>query len=62
MSRRTFKPTEEEELYIYSQEDIERILGDAFVDLREISDDETAAQSIDIMYERLIDDFYDHTR
>ena len=48
-----------EELYIYSAADFERILGDGFVDVREVvADDETAAQVVDILYRRLTDDFY----
>jgi hypothetical protein len=48
-----------DELYVYSREDYGRILGDAFVDIREVvRDDETAADVVDIVYERLTDDFY----
>jgi len=51
-----------QELYVYSREDYGRILGDAFVDIREIvPDDETAADVVDIVYERLTDDFYGAT-
>lgn len=51
-----------EELYVYSRDDYERLLGDAFVDIREVvRDDETAANVVDIVYERLTDDFYGAT-
>jgi len=60
---RTSSQSDAEELYIYSREDIERILGDSFVDLREVTgDDREAAECVDVLYDRLCDDFYGHTR
>lgn len=59
---RTSPQSDAEELYIYSREDIERILGDSFVDLREVCGDRDAAEAIDIVYAELTDDFYGHTR
>jgi hypothetical protein len=53
------RPLDEEALYIYSAEDFGNILADAFVELRELTDDdETAAEAVDIVYDRLTDDFY----
>ena len=49
------------ELFVYSRNDIEDdIVPDMFVDFREIMSDETAAEAVDIVYERLTDDFYSH--
>jgi len=63
MTYQSSRPVEAEELYIYSREDIEKILGDAFVDLREVTgDDVEAAECVDVLYDRLTDDFYGHTR
>lgn len=60
---RTSPQSDAEELYIYSREDIERILGDSFVDLREVTDDDReAAECVDVLYDRLCDDFYGHVR
>lgn len=51
-----------EELYVYSAEDLGRILGDGFVDVREVvADDETASEVVDVVYRRLTDDFYSET-
>lgn len=46
-------------LYILSEEDIQDILSDCFVDIREIvSDDETASECISVTYDRFTDEFY----
>lgn len=51
------------DLYIYSADDIERRLGDAFVDIRELPgmDDETAAEALDLVHHHLFDT-YSHSR
>ena len=49
------------ELFVYSRADIEDdIVPDMFVDFREVMSDETAAEAVDIVHERLTDDFYAH--
>jgi hypothetical protein len=49
------------ELFVYSRADVEDdIVPDMFVDFREVMSDETAAEAVDIVLERLTDDFYSH--
>jgi hypothetical protein len=50
------------QLYIYSADDIEGRLGDAFVDIRELPgmDDETAAEALDLVHQHLFESY--HTR
>lgn len=48
------------QIYIYSEEDIAGIASDMFVDMRQIMDDDQAAEAVDICFERLTDDFYSH--
>jgi len=48
-----------ETLLVLSEDDIEDILGDAFVDIRErVEDDATAAECVEIVHERLTDPWY----
>jgi hypothetical protein len=47
------------QLFVYSRDDIEDdIVPDMFVDFREIMPDETAAEAVEIVHERLTDEFY----
>lgn len=50
--------TPDRPLYCYTDEDLSDILGDVFVEAREIVGDDRAAKLVDIAYERLTDDFY----
>jgi len=47
-----------ESFYAYSEEDIARILSDAYVELRECMDEEDAAVAVDVAYLQLTDGFY----
>lgn len=60
MMRRDPRMTDAEDIYVYSEEDFSAILSDAFVEIREVRgvDDRQAAEAVDIVYERLTDDFY----
>lgn len=58
---RSYEPRDDEDLLIYSEEDLAQILSDVYVDTREIVDDEDAAQLIDVVYDRLTDTYYSHT-
>ena len=50
------------QLFVYSRGDIEDdIVPDMFVDFREIMPDETAAEAVEIVHERLTDGFYAHS-
>lgn len=59
--RPAIRPRDDEHLYVYSPDDVADILADAFVDVREVvDDDDTATECIDIVYERLTDEYYTH--
>lgn len=50
---------DDEQLYVYSEEDVAGIVSDMYVDVREVTnDDKTAAAIVEIFYERLTDDYY----
>jgi hypothetical protein len=58
--RRPAPEAEATELYVYSEEDIAGIASDMYVDLREVMDDDQAAEAVDICFERLTDGYYSH--
>jgi hypothetical protein len=51
-------PLDCEEIYIYSEKDLEAICSDVWLDLREVAGEQAAAQCIEIVHDRLTDDFY----
>jgi len=57
-NRPVVRPLDDEELYVYSEDDLADILSDAFVDLREVVADDQAADCVSIVYDRLTDDYY----
>jgi len=58
MTRRTSRQRGSERLYVYSEEDVAKILSDCFIDMREVVDDYEAARCLDIVQGRLTDDYY----
>lgn len=58
MTRRDPRTRDAETLTVLSERDIEDMLADAFVEMREVTDDETAATCVDIVHERLTDPWY----
>lgn len=55
------RPRDDEiSLYVYSDEDIEDILGDCYVDIHELVDEDDAAAVLNLVHDRLTDDFYAH--
>jgi hypothetical protein len=62
MTRRDPRTRDAETLIVLSERDIEDMLADAFVEMREVTrDDETAAACVDIAHERLTDGWYFET-
>jgi len=48
-------------LYVYSTLDLEDIMGDTFVELREqLDSDDDAATAVEVAFENLTDEFYAH--
>jgi hypothetical protein len=58
MTRRDPRTRDGETLIVLSEDDIEDMLADAFVEMREVTDDETAAACVEIVHERLTDPWY----
>jgi len=59
MTRRDPRTRDGETLIVLSGRDIEDMLADAFVDIRErVEDDATAAECVEIVHERLTDPWY----
>lgn len=47
-----------EDLVVFSRAELDGILSDCFVDMREVVRDDQAADCVDIVRDRLTDDFY----
>lgn len=58
MTRQTPEVRDSEDLVVLSEEDINQIATDMYVDIREATDDRTAAVAVEVIHERLTDPFY----
>lgn len=58
MPERATPPLDCERLIVLSDDDIDRVLADTYVDLREFMTDDQAAEALDVVRDRLTDRYY----